>query len=225
MKLYSKIEMIRNTLIGMAIGGLVVGVALGARGVMSKSATEENAGEAAEIADGEAAEAVQTEAEEKSEKAAESTSEEKIAELSEKYDALLSRVTTIANSEANYTIDEQQNIAVYEKCNEAVVNITTQEMAYNWFLEPVIQDGGSGSGSIIDKRGYVVTNVHVISSASKINISLADGSTYEGHVVGIGHRGAEIRSRRQNIEDNRVRKQRQPQGRAESHSHRKPVRP
>ncbi len=184
MKLYSKIEMIRNTLIGMAVGGLVVGVALGARGVMSKSATEENAGEAAEIADGEAAEAVQTEAEEKSEKAAESTSEEKIAELSEKYDALLSRVTTIANSEANYTIDEQQNIAVYEKCNEAVVNITTQEMAYNWFLEPVIQDGGSGSGSIIDKRGYVVTNVHVISSASKINISLADGSTYEGHVVG-----------------------------------------
>lgn len=83
-----------------------------------------------------------------------------------------------------YTQDEQQNISVYEKCNEAVVNITTQVMGINWFLEPVVQEGGSGSGSIIDKRGYVVTNVHVISNASKINISLYDGSSYEGIVIG-----------------------------------------
>ena len=50
-------------------------------------------------------------------------------------------------------------------------------MGINWFLEPIVQDGGSGSGSIIDKRGYVVTNVHVINKANKINISLADGSS------------------------------------------------
>lgn len=83
-----------------------------------------------------------------------------------------------------YTTDEEQNISVYEKCNEAVVNITTQVQGFNWFFEPVVQDGGSGSGSIIDKRGYVVTNVHVISNASKISISLYDGSTYDGTVVG-----------------------------------------
>ena len=57
-------------------------------------------------------------------------------------------------------------------------------MGINWFLEPIVQDGGSGSGSIIDKRGYVVTNVHVISKANKITISLADGTSYEGRVVG-----------------------------------------
>ncbi len=85
---------------------------------------------------------------------------------------------------ASYTKDELQNITVYEKCNEAVVNINTQVMAVNWFLEPVPQDGGSGSGSIIDKRGYVVTNVHVISDAYKIYISLSDGTQYEGRVVG-----------------------------------------
>ena len=184
MKLYSKIEMIRNSLIAMAIGGIIASVAFGAHSVLAKIGTKENAETAAASPEKEAAETVQTEAAENSEKNADSTSEEKLAELSEKYDELLSRVSTIANTEARYTIDEQQNISVYEKCNEAVVNITTQEMAYNWFLEPVLQDGGSGSGSIIDKRGYVVTNVHVISSASKINISLADGSTYEGHVVG-----------------------------------------
>ena len=90
---------------------------------------------------------------------------------------------TVINS-SQYTQDEEQNILVYEKCNEAVVNITTQVMGINWFLEPVVQDGGSGSGSIIDERGYVVTNVHVINKANKINISLADGTSYPGTVVG-----------------------------------------
>lgn len=84
-----------------------------------------------------------------------------------------------------YTLDEQQNINVYEKCNEAVVNINTQVTGINWFLEPVVESGGSGSGSIIDSRGYVLTNVHVVSGASKIYISLFDGSQYEGQVVGL----------------------------------------
>ena len=90
----------------------------------------------------------------------------------------------VAGTSNSYTQDEAQNIAVYENCNEAVVNITTQVMGYNWFLEPVVTSSGSGSGSIIDKRGYVVTNVHVIADASTITISLADGSSYEGRVVG-----------------------------------------
>ena len=84
-----------------------------------------------------------------------------------------------------YTQDELENISVYEKYNEAVVNINTAVMGINWFLEPVPQEGGSGSGSIIDPRGYVVTNVHVIEGAYKIYISLSDGTQYEGTVVGI----------------------------------------
>ncbi|MDR3312424.1 MAG: trypsin-like peptidase domain-containing protein, partial [Spirochaetaceae bacterium] len=80
--------------------------------------------------------------------------------------------------------DELQNINVYDLCNEGVVNINTQVMAVNWFLEPVPQDSTSGSGSIIDKRGYVVTNTHVIANAYKIYISLSDGTQYEGTVVG-----------------------------------------
>ncbi len=60
---------------------------------------------------------------------------------------------------SSYSQEEAQNIYVYEMCNEAVVNITTKVMNYNWFLEPYVQDGGSGSGSIIDRRGYILTNV------------------------------------------------------------------
>ncbi|GHV95387.1 peptidase S1 [Spirochaetia bacterium] len=83
-----------------------------------------------------------------------------------------------------YTEDERENISVYEQLNAAVVNITTETMAINWFLEPVPQEGGSGSGSIIDNRGYVLTNNHVIDQAYKVFINLADGSQLEGTVVG-----------------------------------------
>lgn len=83
-----------------------------------------------------------------------------------------------------YTQEEIQNITVYEQCNEAVVNINTKVVAYDWFLNPYAEDGGSGSGSIIDKRGYILTNVHVINGADKIYVSLFDGTQYEASVVG-----------------------------------------
>ncbi len=93
-------------------------------------------------------------------------------------------VSLFNNELSNYSQEEVQNISVYEMCNEAVVNITTKVMNYNWFLEPYVQDGGSGSGSIIDKRGYILTNVHVIQGATKIYISLYDGSQFEAEIVG-----------------------------------------
>jgi S1-C subfamily serine protease len=65
-----------------------------------------------------------------------------------------------------------------------VVNVTTEVVAINWFLEPVPQDGGAASGSIIDTKGYVLTNNHVIENAYKVYINLADGSQFEGTVVG-----------------------------------------
>lgn len=82
------------------------------------------------------------------------------------------------------SFSEYQNITVYENCNEAVVNITTKVTSYDWFYQPYVTDGGSGSGSIIDERGYILTNVHVIKNAEKIFVSLFDGSQYEAEVIG-----------------------------------------
>ncbi|WP_027728157.1 S1C family serine protease [Treponema sp. C6A8] len=93
-------------------------------------------------------------------------------------------IIPVSTGSSNYTQDEQQNIGVYAACNEAVVNINTKVTSYDWFLEPYVQDGGSGSGSIIDKRGYILTNVHVIQGATKIYVSLFDGTQYEAEVVG-----------------------------------------
>lgn len=83
-----------------------------------------------------------------------------------------------------FTQDEAETINVYEKYNESVVNITTEVMAINWFMEPVPQSGGSGSGSIVDDKGHVMTNYHVIKDAYKLYVNMADGSRYEAKVVG-----------------------------------------
>jgi S1-C subfamily serine protease len=84
-----------------------------------------------------------------------------------------------------YSSDERENITVYEQYNEAVVNITTEVVGINWFLEPVPQRGGSGSGTIIDARGYILTNYHVIEKAYKVYINLFDGTQMEGNVIGV----------------------------------------
>jgi len=87
-------------------------------------------------------------------------------------------------SKEGYDEGELENINVYDRLNKAVVNITTEVVGYNWFLEPVPQKGSSGSGSIFDSRGYILTNYHVVEKAYKVNVTLADGTLYEGEVIG-----------------------------------------
>jgi len=90
----------------------------------------------------------------------------------------------VAAEDSGFTANEIENINVYERYNRAVVNITTEVLDYNWFLEPVPRKGSSGSGSIFDERGYVLTNNHVVENAYKVNITLADGTFFGGEVVG-----------------------------------------
>ncbi|MBN1696607.1 MAG: trypsin-like peptidase domain-containing protein [Spirochaetales bacterium] len=96
------------------------------------------------------------------------------------YDSLSASETDDLLSES-----EHENIDVYRRLNHAVVNITTIIYSYNWFLEPVPQEGGSGSGSIIDQEGRVLTNYHVVEDADSLSITLADGSEYTGTVLGV----------------------------------------
>jgi S1-C subfamily serine protease len=80
--------------------------------------------------------------------------------------------------------DEANNIQIYEKLNDAVVNITSVTFEYNWFLEPIPKEG-TGSGSIIDQKGYVLTNYHVIKDANELSVTLADGSNHRGDIIGV----------------------------------------
>ena len=75
-----------------------------------------------------------------------------------------------------YSEDEINTIKVYEQLNEGVVYISTETVGINFFLEPVPMEGGTGSGSIIDRRGYVLTNYHVVEKAYKVFVTLYDGN-------------------------------------------------
>jgi S1-C subfamily serine protease len=80
--------------------------------------------------------------------------------------------------------DESNSISIYERLNRAVVNVTSVSFEYNWFLEPVPKEG-TGSGSIIDQKGHVLTNYHVIKDARELSVTLADGMNYKGEIVGV----------------------------------------
>ncbi len=80
--------------------------------------------------------------------------------------------------------EEIDNILIYKRLNDGVVNITSITVEYNWFLEP-IPKSGTGSGSIIDQEGHILTNYHVIKDADNLSITLSDGSEYPGRVVGV----------------------------------------
>jgi len=80
--------------------------------------------------------------------------------------------------------DENTNIAVYEKVGPGVVNISTVTLTRDFYYN-VIPQAGSGSGSIIDKKGYILTNAHVIEGARRITVTLADGSRWPAQAMGV----------------------------------------
>lgn len=81
------------------------------------------------------------------------------------------------------TEDEKNNINVYEKVADGVVNVTSTAVQGDFFFN-AIPSQGSGSGSIIDNKGHVLTNHHVIANAQKLEVTLADGSKWSAKLVG-----------------------------------------
>lgn len=78
---------------------------------------------------------------------------------------------------------EETVTQVAESVGPAVVNIITKTLAYDFFFQPIPQEG-LGSGVIIDNQGYILTNYHVVDRAESITVNLADGRKVKGKVVG-----------------------------------------
>ena len=79
--------------------------------------------------------------------------------------------------------DEKINTDVFNKTHPAVVNIATTALGMNFWLE-VIPREGQGSGFIIDRKGYVLTNNHVVAKAQKITVTMANGKKVSATLVG-----------------------------------------
>lgn len=81
--------------------------------------------------------------------------------------------------------DELNTISVFRKAAPLVVfvyNIQSQFDLRTRNYEEVQQ--GTGSGFLWDRTGHIVTNYHVVQGASRINVTLIDGKTYEATKVG-----------------------------------------
>ena len=79
--------------------------------------------------------------------------------------------------------EEQNNISVYRKNIQSVVNITSRAMAFDFFNGLVPQEG-QGSGFIIDKEGHILTNYHVIADAQRVEVTLHNRKQYPATVIG-----------------------------------------
>jgi serine protease Do len=81
-------------------------------------------------------------------------------------------------------------VDVYDKVKAAVVNIhskRTVTAADDPFRSPGLQPqqvNGMGTGIVIDTRGYVLTNYHVVDDVSSLQVRLHDGAGYTARVVG-----------------------------------------
>jgi len=80
---------------------------------------------------------------------------------------------------------EAQIEAVYEQAAPAVVNVTTQIIAYDFFMRPIPQEGVTGSGFLYDTEGHIVTNYHVVQNAESVSVALADGKSQPAEIVGV----------------------------------------
>jgi S1-C subfamily serine protease len=82
-----------------------------------------------------------------------------------------------------FTEEERNNTAVYDKTADGVVNITSTAVQLDFFFN-AFPTQGSGSGFIIDTKGRIMTNRHVVANAQKLEVTLADGSKWPARLIG-----------------------------------------
>ncbi len=83
--------------------------------------------------------------------------------------------------------DVLSTIEITEYCAPSVVEIFTESVQTGIFSQQYIESG-AGSGVIIEKDGYVVTNHHVIDGAARVSVTLRTGESYQAQVVGSDRR-------------------------------------
>ena len=79
--------------------------------------------------------------------------------------------------------DENAVLDIIEKVSKSVVNISAIKIVHNIFYQAV-PVGGLGSGTIIDSKGLILTNNHVVGGAEKINVILSNNEVLEGTIAG-----------------------------------------
>jgi serine protease Do len=77
---------------------------------------------------------------------------------------------------------ENQVTQAVEKLSDSIVSVSSMRLERRFF--GIIPLEGQGSGIILDRKGLIVTNNHVIDGANQVHLTLKDGRTFTGEVVG-----------------------------------------
>lgn len=80
-----------------------------------------------------------------------------------------------SNSSDNYdTVDGMAGEDIYKKVNPSVVSV----------ISTTSEGTGSGSGVIMSKDGYIITNNHVVDGAQSVSVQLSDGTSLDAKIIG-----------------------------------------
>ena len=82
-----------------------------------------------------------------------------------------------------FPANENLIVDAVEKVSKCVVNIASVRMVQDQLFR-VFPVEGVGSGVIVDGKGFILTNNHVVDDAQKLRITLKDGNVFNGVVVG-----------------------------------------
>ena len=83
---------------------------------------------------------------------------------------------------AGLSPDEQNNIDIYKSARLATVYITSTTVRRDFFYQPVASRS-LGSGFLINAQGLILTNFHVVSGSSRIQVTLSDQTQYFGRAL------------------------------------------
>ena len=75
--------------------------------------------------------------------------------------------------------EESATVDAVEKVSPAVVSIVIKTVDFDLFSGPSLRESGIGTGFIVDPKGLIVTNSHVVdNSRGEYSVVLKDGTTY-----------------------------------------------
>jgi S1-C subfamily serine protease len=80
-------------------------------------------------------------------------------------------------------VPEDVLVKAVDKVSKSVVNIASVRMLQDQLFR-IFPVEGVGSGVVIDEKGYILTNNHVIDDAERLKVTLTDGRVLKGRVVG-----------------------------------------
>ena len=86
-------------------------------------------------------------------------------------------------SDPSTVTDEENSIEVYKAIAPGVAFISTTSYTQDFWGD--VQEGkGTGSGSVIDNQGHILTNYHVIEDAKKLTVNFGGDKVYPATLVG-----------------------------------------